>query len=115
MMCLEDGVGRLEHFHVVPEWEADRKLARRLVRTAADSARERGILKLVIEVPEDLPGLPRTSDLSPNARAAEAESRVRIYFEMLGFIFSKKREAESKTMLEFYLDLYQPPLIEPDE
>ena len=35
------------------------------------------------------------------------------YFEMLGFLFSRKREDDGKTMLEFYLDLYQHPLIEP--
>ena len=66
-------------------------------------------------MPEDLPGLPRGNGLSPTARAAEAESRVRAYFEMLGFVFSRKREVDGKTMLEFYLDLYQHPLIEPSE
>ena len=66
-------------------------------------------------VPEDLPGLPRENGLSPTARAAEAESRVRVYFEMLGFAFSRKRAVDGKTMLEFYLNLYQRPLIEPSE
>jgi hypothetical protein len=32
---------------------------------------------------------------------------------MLGFVFSRKREDDGKTMLEFYLNLYQHPLIEP--
>lgn len=113
MVCIDKDTGRLEQFRVAPEWEADRRLGRRLARTAADFARERGLLKLVIDVPEDLPGLPRGNGLSPTARAAEAESRVRTYFEMLGFVFSRKREADGKTMLEFYLNLYQHPLIEP--
>ena len=115
MVSVDNETGRLEQFHVASEWEADRRLARRLARTAADFARERGLLKLVIDVPEDFPGLPRGNGLSPTARAAEAESRVRAYFEMLGFVFSRKREVDGKTMLEFYLDLYQRPLIEPSE
>lgn len=112
MVCLGKEMGRLEQFRVASEWEADRRLGRRLVREAADFAREQGVLKLIIDVPEDLPGLPRGNGMSSAARAAEAESRVRVYFEMLGFVFSRKREAAGTTMLEFYLDLYQPPLIE---
>ena len=112
MVSAGDETGRLEQFHVAPEWEADRRLARRLVRTAADFAREWGLLKLDIDVPEDLPGLPRGNGLSPTARAAEAESRVRAYFELLGFVFSRRREVDGKTMLEFYLNLYQHPRIE---
>jgi hypothetical protein len=113
MVCIGNQTGRLEQFGVAPEWEADRRLARRLVHEAADFAREQGVLKLVMDVPEDLPGLPRGSEMSSTMRAAEAESRVRVYFEMLGFAFSKKREVTGRTMLEFYLDLYQHPLIEP--
>jgi acyl dehydratase len=114
MVSVDNETGRLERFSVASEWEADRRLARRLARTAADFARDWGLLKLVIDVPEDLPGLPRENGLSTTARAAEAESRVRTYFEMLGFVFSRKREVYGKTMLEFYLDLYRPPLIEPN-
>jgi hypothetical protein len=113
IMSVDNDTVRVEQFHVAPEWEADRCLARRLARAAADFARERGLVKLVIDLPEDLPGLPRGNGLSPTARAAEAESRVRTYFEMLGFVFSRKREVDGKSMLEFYLDLYRPPQIEP--
>jgi acyl dehydratase len=113
MVTVDNETGRIEQFHVASDWEADRRLARRLARTAGDFARERGLLKLVIDVPEDLPGLPREIGLSPTARAVEAQSRVRTYFEMLGFVFSRKREVNGKTMLEFYLDLYKHPLIEP--
>ena len=112
MVNVGDGTGRLEDFHVESQWQADRRLSRRLARTAADFARERGLLKLVIDVPEDLPGLPQTGELSSSARAAVAESRVKAYFEMLGFVFSRKREVDDKTMLEFYIDLYQPPAID---
>jgi len=114
MVDVGDGTARFEQFHVSASWQADRRLARRLVRTAADFARERGLLKLIIDVPDDLPGLPSGNGLSPAARAAEAESRVRVYFEMLGFTFSRKRDIDGKTMLEFYLNLYQHPLIEAD-
>jgi acyl dehydratase len=115
MVRVDNETGRIEQFHVASDWEADRHLARRLARTAADFARERGLLKLVFEVPEDLPGLPHGIGLSPPARAVEAQSRVRAYFEMLGFVFSRKREVNGKTMLEFYLDLYRHPLIDPSE
>ncbi len=114
MAGVDNETGRIERFSVASEWEADRRLARRLARTAADFARDRGLLKLVIDVPEDLPGLPRGTGLSARARSAEAESRVRAYFEMLGFVFSRRREVAGKTMLEFYLDLYRQPLIEPN-
>ena len=113
MVSVDHEIGRLEQFRVAPAWEADRRLARRLTRAAAEFARERGLLKLIIEVPEDMPGLPRENGLSPTARAAEAESRVSAYFEMLGFMFTRRREVDGKTMLEFYLDLYRHPLIEP--
>ena len=113
MVSVDNETGRIEQF-------TSRRSGRRIAalrdgsrRTAADFARERGLLKLVIDVPEDLPGLPRGIGLSPDARSAEAESRVRAYFEMLGFVFSRKREVDGKTMLEFYLDLYRQPLIEP--
>ena len=104
--------GRLEQFQVAPEWEADRRLARRLVRSAADFAREQGLLKLVVDMPEDLPGLPREEGRSPTARAAEAEARVKAYVEMLGFMFSRERDSDRHTALEFLLDLYRHPRIE---
>ena len=72
MVSVDNETGRIEQFHVASEWEADRRLARRLARTAADFARERGLLKLVIDVPEDLPGLPRGNGLSPTARAVRS-------------------------------------------
>ena len=38
---------------------------------------------------------------------------MRAYFKMLGFVFSRKREIDSKTMLECSLTLDQHPLLEP--
>jgi hypothetical protein len=38
---------------------------------------------------------------------------VRADFEVLGFVFSRKRAVDSKTMLECSLTLDQHPLIEP--
>src|SRR6185369_12651277 len=76
MMSVDNDTGRLERYHVSAEWETDRRLARRLARAAVDFAREMGLLRLVIEVPEDFPGLPHQDGLTPAARAAEAESRV---------------------------------------
>jgi hypothetical protein len=112
IVSVDNDTVRIEQFHVASEWQADRRLARRLARAAADFARERGLLKLVIDLPDDLPGLPPGNDLSPTARAAEAASRVRTYFEMLGFVFSRKREVDGKSMLEFHLDLYRRPQVE---
>ncbi len=75
MAGVDNETGRIERFSVASEWEADRRLARRLAHTAADFARDRGLLKLVIDVPEDLPGLP-PEPAPPPARGRPKRSRA---------------------------------------
>jgi ribosomal protein S18 acetylase RimI-like enzyme len=80
--------GKVAHFQAVVHSQfRGRDIDRRLARVALESARERGCLKIVLH----------------NARAAPWAIQI---LEKSGFIFSRRRESNRETCLEFYVDLY---------
>jgi N-acetylglutamate synthase-like GNAT family acetyltransferase len=89
-------VGCLQWLRVAPAWQADLRVARRLVQVATAHAREMGFLKLIIEAP------------------APSQPQVAAYFRLLGFEFSRSREVGGTNRLEFYLNLYERPHLLPE-
>ncbi len=84
-------IGHLHWLRVAPEWQAEHRVARRLLQAAALHAQEIGFLKLVYHAP------------------ANAEAPIAEYFHLLGFEFSRTRATSGPPMLEFYLNLYERP------
>jgi N-acetylglutamate synthase-like GNAT family acetyltransferase len=68
----------------------DRVIRRGLVQVAANHARRHGCLKLVVHAQVDV------------GCAAQ-------FLHRLGFEFSRNREIQKRPVLEFYLNLYEPP------
>jgi N-acetylglutamate synthase-like GNAT family acetyltransferase len=68
----------------------DHAVRRSLVQVAANHARRHGCLKLVVHAQVDV------------GRAAQ-------FLHRLGFEFARRREIEKRPVLEFYLNLYEPP------
>jgi N-acetylglutamate synthase-like GNAT family acetyltransferase len=68
----------------------DHAVRRGLVQVAAHHARRHGCLKLVVHAQVDV------------ERAAQ-------FLHRLGFEFARRREIEKQSLLEFYLNLYEPP------
>ncbi len=88
-------VGCLQWLRVAPAWQADSRVALRLVQTATAHARAMGFLKLVIEASDAV------------------QPEVVSYFHLLGFEFSRSREVGGTNVLEFYLNLYERPQLPP--
>ncbi|MDB5289090.1 MAG: hypothetical protein JWL69_331 [Phycisphaerales bacterium] len=79
----------------------DHIIRRGLVQVAASHAHHHGCLKLVVYPQVDIAQV----DIG---RAAE-------FLHRLGFEFSRHREVAKRSMLEFYLNLYERPELEPWE
>ncbi len=92
-ICMHDqAVGHVHCLRAIDAAE-DFSIRRNLVQVAASHARTHGCLKLVIHARADV------------TRAAQ-------FLHRLGFEFSRQREIEKQSILEFYLNLYQPPELE---
>lgn len=85
----------LLQLRVAPHHKADPTIARMLVRAATHCARQRGMLKIAIESP----GL--------EIRVEPEESAIVTYLRDLGFEYSRTHQSDGRTMLEFYLNLYE--------
>lgn len=86
-------VGDLQWLRVDPAWQDDLRVPQALARAASEHARDIGLLKLVVHVPDS------------------AVARVAAYYHQLGFQFSRRREEGAVNVLEFYLNLYERPRI----
>jgi ribosomal protein S18 acetylase RimI-like enzyme len=91
-------VGRLLQLRVAPEWKSKPAVARILVGAAIDEAKTRGAMKVIIESPDlEVPG------------AAPGDSPIIKYLRSLGFEHTRRRSTDGRSMLEFYLNLYDDP------
>ena len=93
----DDGVAHLYCLRAVDD-SVDHEIRRGLVRVAASHAHHHGCLKLVIHPPDQV-------DIG---RAIE-------FLHRLGFEFSRHRQIEKRSVLEFYLNLYERPELLPSE
>jgi N-acetylglutamate synthase-like GNAT family acetyltransferase len=96
MLDGDPDVGQLLQLRVAPAWRNDPRIAKCLVSAAVECAKERGVLKVVIESP----------GLEPQRSGGEGSSIV-TYLRSLGFEYTRTREERGRSMLEFYLNLYQ--------
>ena len=88
------------HLHCLREVDdsVDHEIRRGLVRAAASHAQYHGCLKLVVHAPDQV-------DVG---RATE-------FLHRLGFEFSRHRQIEKRSVLEFYLNLYERPELLPTD
>jgi N-acetylglutamate synthase-like GNAT family acetyltransferase len=98
MYVHDDNVAHLYCLRAVGE-SADHPIRKGLVRVAAGHAHHHGCLKLVVHAPDAQVDV---------GRAAE-------FLHRLGFEFSRHREVEKRSVLEFYLNLYERPELLPYE
>jgi N-acetylglutamate synthase-like GNAT family acetyltransferase len=98
MYVHDDNVAHLYCLRAVDE-SVDHPIRKGLVRVAASHAHHHGCLKLAVHAPD------RQVDIG---RAAE-------FLHRLGFEFSRHREVEKRSVLEFYLNLYERPELLPYE
>lgn len=98
----QDRTGRLLQLRVARDWNADAHVSRMLVRAAVECARSRGLLKVNIESP---------GFASP--QPGESEPSIVQYLRSLGFEYARTHEKAGRTVLEFYLNLYEQPDIGP--
>jgi hypothetical protein len=98
MLDGDRDVGQLLQLRVAPAWKDDPRIAKCLVSAAVQCAKERGVLKVVIESP----------GLEPQRSGAEG-SLIVTYLRSLGFEYTRTHDAHGRSMLEFYLNLYQEP------
>jgi hypothetical protein len=91
-------VGRLLQLRVAPEWQSKPAVARILVGAAIDEAKKRGAMKVIIESPNlEVPGVP------------PGDSPIITHLRSLGFQHARNRSTDGRSMLEFYLNLYDDP------
>lgn len=79
----------LRRLRVMPQWQMDHSVARMLVRTAVEHARQVGFLKLIFNVP------------------TEAEAQVVSFLHLLRFELSRCKCCGARHVLEFYLNFYE--------
>ena len=80
--------------------QGDPRIAEMLVRAAAQCARERGVLKVVIE-----------SSRLESRGAGGDQPPILAYLRSLGFEYTRTQQVGARRMLEFYLNLYEGPHI----
>lgn len=79
----------LRRLRVMPQWQANHCVSRRLVRTAVEHARQVGFVKLVFDVP------------------TEADAQVVSFLHLLRFELSRCKSCGARHVLEFYLNFYE--------
>ena len=80
-------IAHVRRLRVAPAWQADWRVAVRLVQVATTHARGNGFLKLVLHTPVD-------------------DRRAVPLLRRLGLEFARKRKVGNRRVLEFYLNLY---------
>ena len=94
----DDSVAHLYCLRAVDD-STDHAIRRGLVQVAASHAHHHGCLKLVVHAPDAQVDI---------GRAVE-------FLHRLGFEFSRHRQVEERSVLEFYLNLYERPELVPPE
>jgi N-acetylglutamate synthase-like GNAT family acetyltransferase len=94
----DDNSAHLYCFRTIDD-SIDHSIRKGLVQVAANHAHHHGCLKLVVHAPDPEVDI---------ARAAE-------FLHRLGFEFSRHRQVEERSVLEFYLNLYERPELAPSE
>jgi N-acetylglutamate synthase-like GNAT family acetyltransferase len=94
----DDNVAHLYCLRAVDD-STDHAIRKGLVQVAASHAHHHGCLKLVVHAPDAQVDI---------GRAAE-------FLHRLGFEFSRHRQVDKRTVLEFYLNLYERPELVPLE
>ncbi len=91
-IALSEVISDIAHVRWIREakpWQADHIVARSLLKTALEHARQIGFLKLIFHVPPQI------------------ELQVTSFLHGLGFEFAGHRLHGSRDALQFYLDIYQ--------
>jgi N-acetylglutamate synthase-like GNAT family acetyltransferase len=94
----DDNVAHLNCLRAVDE-SVEHTIRKGLVRVAASHAHHHGCLKLVVHAPDPQVDVGRATE----------------FLHRLGFEFSRHRQVEKRSVLEFYLNLYERPELLPYE